>query len=71
MANKILRLPAVLERTGLSRSTVYARMSAGEFPKSISLGSLRAIGWLESEIDSWIAEQIVACRPAFSDTKRV
>ncbi len=59
MVTNILRLPAVKTRTGLSRSTIYLRMSKGNFPASISLGG-RAVGWLESEINGWIAHQIEA-----------
>lgn len=58
MSNKIIRLPAVKDQTGLSRSSIYLRMSKGEFPKSISLGD-RAIGWLESDINEWL-EQCIA-----------
>lgn len=58
MSKKIIRLPAVKEKTGLSRSSIYLRMSKGEFPASISLGS-RAIGWIESSIDEWL-EQCIA-----------
>ena len=63
MATKILRLPAVLSRTGLGRSTVYLYISEGRFPKPISLGP-RAVGWLESEIDEWLEQQIQASRAA-------
>ncbi len=50
---RILRLPSVQVRTGLSRSTIYLRIAEGSFPKQISLGA-RAIGWIESDIDDWI-----------------
>lgn len=59
MANIILRLPSVKLRTGLSRSTIYLRMSNGEFPMSVSLGG-RAVGWLESDIESWLDEKILS-----------
>ena len=36
MSTVILRLPAVMARTGLSRSTIYLRISRGEFPKPVS-----------------------------------
>ena len=49
MEQMILRLPKVKAITGLSRSTIYLRMSEGAFPKHISLGS-RAVGWLKSEV---------------------
>jgi prophage regulatory protein len=50
---KIIRRKEVQERTGLSRSTIYLRISKGLFPKQISLGD-RACGWLESDINNWI-----------------
>ena len=53
MYAKILRLPQVKERTGLSRSSIYQMISAGIFPKQIALGP-RAVGWLKSEIDQWL-----------------
>lgn len=58
MSIKFIRLPEVKNKTGLSRSSIYLRMSNKEFPKSISLGG-RAIGWLESEINEWL-EQCIA-----------
>ena len=61
MVNTILRLPAVKIRTGLSRSTIYLRISDGLFPKPISLGG-RAVGWLEAEINDWLCEQIELSR---------
>lgn len=59
MVTTILRLPAVKARTGLSRSTIYLRMSKSDFPTHISLGG-RAVGWLESEINDWISRHIEA-----------
>ena len=61
MPNRISRLPAVKQRTGLSRSTIYLRVAKGTFPAPISLGA-RAVGWIESEIDDWIARQIAGSR---------
>jgi prophage regulatory protein len=52
--NTILRRKEVESRTGLSRSTIYHRIKEGTFPKQIKLGA-RSVGWLESEIESWIA----------------
>ena len=57
----ILRLPAVKARTGLSRSTIYLRISEGRFPKPISLGG-RAVGWVEGGVDAWLNRQIDASR---------
>jgi len=55
--SRILRLPEVINRVGLRRASIYQHMSAGSFPKSISLG-LRAVGWVESEIDAWVQMRI-------------
>ena len=63
MSHNILRLPAVLERTGLSRSTVYLMISKDEFPASVSLGE-RAVGWVESQVDQWLDEKISASQEA-------
>ncbi|MDC0067657.1 AlpA family transcriptional regulator [Gammaproteobacteria bacterium] len=60
MLNKtlvILRLNDVKSRTGLSRSTIYARMAEGDFPSTISLGG-RSVGWVETEINDWISARV-------------
>ena len=62
MKNIILRLDAVKARTGLSRSYIYLLITEGKFPKQVSLGA-RAVGWVESEIDSWIEARINESRP--------
>ena len=61
LANFILRLPAVKQRTGLSRSTIYLRVAQGTFPAPVSLGA-RAVGWVESEVDEWLARRIEESR---------
>ncbi len=51
---RLLRLPDVKARVGLSRSTIYARMAEGTFPRARQL-SARSVAWLESEIADWVA----------------
>ena len=58
---KLLRLPKVKSITGLSKSTIYARIAEGTFPKQIPLGP-RLVVWVESDIQNWIAEQVSAAR---------
>jgi prophage regulatory protein len=53
---KVLRRPATRAKTGLSDGTIDLKEARGEFPKRVRLGS-RAIGWIEEEIDKWIAER--------------
>jgi len=61
MTYAILRLPAVKAVTGLSRSTIYLRISEGRFPRPVSLGD-RAVGWIEAEVQEWLEQQIAASR---------
>ncbi|CDU07381.1 MULTISPECIES: helix-turn-helix transcriptional regulator [Vibrio] len=61
MSQRIIRLPEVKEMTGLSRSTIYLRMSKGNFPQSISLGE-RAVGWLENDVERWLDACITASK---------
>lgn len=63
MTHNILRLPAVKARTGLSRSTIYLRISEGSFPAPVSLGG-RAVGWVEAEVNDWLNRQIEISRQA-------
>ena len=53
MSDRILKLPAVSEKTGKGRSSIYAAVATHDFPSPVKLGS-RAVGWLESEIDAWL-----------------
>lgn len=55
--DRILRLNEVKTLTGLSRSSIYAYMKAGEFPQHIQLGR-RSVGWYESEVRAWIASRV-------------
>lgn len=59
MSDPIIRRPVVEGRTGLSRSTIYAKMDTKgpyhdpSFPVPVKLGK-RAVGWRESEINAWL-----------------
>jgi prophage regulatory protein len=61
MTHRILRLPEVMTRTGLSRSTIYLRISQDTLPKPVSLGG-RAVGWVEAKIQEWLQRQIDTSR---------
>jgi prophage regulatory protein len=60
-ALRLLRLPRVKDRVGLGRSSIYALVSSGQFPRPISLGG-RAVAWLESDITGWIETKVKAAR---------
>jgi prophage regulatory protein len=68
----ILRRKQVEARTGLSRSGIYARLKHNPkrpgdfdptFPAAISLGA-KSVGWIEAEIEAWLAAQILKSRKA-------
>ncbi len=55
--DRILRLKTVLERTGLSRSTMYRKMQNGTFPANVQI-STRCTGWRESAVNEWMRNPI-------------
>ena len=68
----ILRRKQVEARTGLSRSSIYARLRQNPkrpgdfdptFPRPVSVGA-KAVGWIEAEINDWLAAQIAKSRKA-------
>lgn len=59
MSMRILTIDDVIERTGLSRRTLYQEVSDGRFPRAVQL-TARRVGWPESDIDAWISEKIAA-----------
>ena len=59
MIKKMYRLTEVMDMTGLSRSSIYLRVSTDEFPKPVKIGR-RAIGWPEESIIAWQAKMMEA-----------
>jgi prophage regulatory protein len=57
MKRTILRIPAVKSESGLSRSTIYLRVSQGLWTKPVSLGA-RAVGWPSDEVEAINAARI-------------
>ncbi|MER8683953.1 AlpA family phage regulatory protein [Mesorhizobium sp. M1405] len=55
----ILRRDAVERISGLPRSTLYAKIASGEFPRPIKIG-VRSVGWLEQDVAAWQARCIGA-----------
>ena len=50
---RIIRIKTVLERTGLSRSTLYRKIQEGTFPKQVRIAA-RCAGWRESTVNAWL-----------------
>ena len=59
----LIKLTTVKSMTGLSKSSIYAMMQKGQFPKSVTIGA-RAVAWIEAEIQNWIEEKISLSRVA-------
>ena len=53
-----IRLPALIERTGLSKASIYVRVKDGRLPTPIKLNGGRAVGWPSSEITEIIRHVI-------------
>ncbi len=58
---RIIRLPEVVHKTGIPRSSIYKMMSEDRFPHNIKLGP-RMAGWIESEIEEWLEEKVMFSR---------
>ncbi|MDB6102438.1 MAG: hypothetical protein JWO52_2437 [Gammaproteobacteria bacterium] len=58
---RVLRLPQVRALTGLGRSLIYKLQAENRFPKRIKIGA-RAVGWLEDEVQKWVADRIAESR---------
>ena len=53
----LLRLPAVVQRTGLSRAKIYVLLGENKFPRPVKLGE-RVNVWPDNEIEDWITARI-------------
>jgi prophage regulatory protein len=60
-SQRLIRLRDVRQRTGLSSSSIYAKISIGLFPRPVKLGP-RASAWIEGEVSEWIEAQIERSR---------
>ena len=60
---RFLRVPDVLARIGVSRSTLYQWLSEGRFPPSIPLGP-RSVAWLERDVTEWIERKAAEAEAA-------
>ena len=54
---RLLRFPAIRERTGLSRSTIWRLERRGAFPRHRRI-SANAVAWLEEEVELWIGQRV-------------
>lgn len=54
---RLIRITEVEDTVGLTKGAIYGRIRRGEFPSPVRVGD-RAVRWLESEIQSWIADRV-------------
>jgi prophage regulatory protein len=54
---RLLRFPAVRERTGLSRSTIWRLEQRGQFPRHHQI-SANVVAWSEDEVSGWIRARV-------------
>ena len=61
---RMMRIPEIIQVTGLSKTTIWRRVKNGDFPAPVRLGSMatRSIGWRESEVEGWLGS-----RPVFDE----
>ncbi len=59
---KLIRLHSVIETTSIKKSSIYARIKRGTFPKPVKIGCASA--WLESEVEEWVKQRISDSRAA-------
>lgn len=69
MTESLLRLRAVCDATGLSRSAIYRLVAEGRFPKPIHPLGPRTAAWLASEVQNWISERVAASRHGGDDAR--
>jgi len=53
----LIRIKAVMVRTGIGRTSIYKRIKEGTFPAPVKIGNSSA--WAESEIDKWVDNVIL------------
>ncbi len=68
MVSKLLRLFSVIDRTGLSKSSIYSQVQEGTFPAQIQIG-VRAVAWLEYDIEEWMLHRVEARNAADKKTE--
>jgi prophage regulatory protein len=65
MVRKVMRLPAVIAATGWAKPTLYAKITAGKFPKGTKLDpDARAVVWFEDEVEAFQKAAVAAAMEA-------
>jgi len=54
---RLLRLPEVKQKVGLSRTAIYRLIAEGQFPRQVCIGT-RAVAWCQDDLEAWIEQRI-------------
>ena len=58
---RLLRLPRVIDATGLGKTTIYALQAEGDFPMRVKI-TAHSVAWVEEEVQAWLAARIERTR---------
>jgi len=58
---RLLRLPQVIDATGLGKTTIYALQAEGDFPMRVKI-TAHSVAWVEEEVQAWLAARIEQAR---------
>ena len=65
MTDKLLRIGQVVDKIGLSRTTIWRLRQDGDFPEAAAIHG-PCIAWSENELDDWIKRRLTQRKPALS-----
>lgn len=68
-ATQVMRIRELTAHVGLSKTTIYAQVAAGEFPRPIKLGP-RATGWIAADVARWVESRRAAAAPPVTTPQR-
>jgi prophage regulatory protein len=64
---KLLRLPQVMEMTGLRKTKIYELHAEGAFPQRVKITG-HSVGWVEAEVQAWLARRVMSSARATAVT---
>lgn len=59
---RLLRLPQIIQQTGLKKTTLYEMQKRGNFPMRVQI-TANSVGWVEKEVNAWVAGRVAASKP--------
>jgi len=56
---RMLRLPQVIDATGLGKTKIYELQGQGDFPMRVKI-TAHSVAWVEEEVQTWLADRVQA-----------